>query len=148
MKPSVPALLLTLAGLSLAAVAADDPQVRAPAPVKQFSLPFFNEEGYRTMLVRGNEAHLTNPRHPQFIDMTLSLFVGDESNRVETIILSTAATVDVEARLIEGTGPVRLIRDDIEVTGESWQYNEPEQTLVIRRNAHIVFRAELGSVLK
>ncbi len=32
------------------------PQVQANAPILNFSLPSFNEQGFRTMLVRGREA--------------------------------------------------------------------------------------------
>lgn len=131
--------------------ASDSPQIRAPAPVRNFSLPFFNKEGHRTMLIRGNEARLTDPRRPQFVDMTLSLFAGDASNTIETVILSTEATVDTTTKTVEGTGPVRLVRDDIEVTGERWfyDYNDTETiSLRIERKARIVFRAELQSLLK
>jgi hypothetical protein len=151
-------VIRTLLTLSLVAVAtppgvlaSDSPQIRAPAPVRNFSLPFFNNEGHRTMLIRGNEARLTDPRRPRFVDMTLSLFTGDASNTIETIILSTEATVDTTTKTMEGTGPVRLVRDDIEVTGERWfyDYNDPDTiNLRIERKARIVFRAELQSLLK
>ncbi len=144
-------IVLLAASAAVSVLASDNPQIRAPAPVRNFSLPFFNKEGHRTMLIRGNEARLTNPRRPLFVDMTLSLFTGDASNTIETIILSTEATVDTTTKTVEGTGPVRLVRDDIEVMGERWfyDYNDPDTiNLRIERKARIVFRAELQSLLK
>lgn len=148
--PFFPLALLALAA-AVPGPAADGPQIRAPAPVKNFSLPFFNDAGFRTMLIRGNEARLGNPRKPELIDVTVSLFSGDAANRVETVLLSTEAAVDTTAKIVEGTGPMRLVRDDLEVSGELWRYdyNDPDTiNLRIERKARIVFRAELQSLLK
>ncbi|HEY0969071.1 MAG TPA: hypothetical protein VGD88_16890 [Opitutaceae bacterium] len=143
----------TAACLFLTAAAAvtllgQTPQISAPAPVKNFSLPFFNEAGNRTLLVRGNEAILTNPRQPAFTDMTVTMFAGDASNRVESVLLSKAATVDTTTSIIEGTDTVRFVRDDIEVTGETWRYEHNARRIVIQRKARVVFRAELPLLLK
>jgi len=142
----------TAAFVILAAAAAtlpgQTPQISAPAPVKNFSLPFFNEAGHRTLLVRGNEAILTDPRRPAFTDMTVSMFAGDESNRVESVLLSKAATVDTTTRVIEGTDAVRFVRDDVEVTGEAWRYEHAARRILIQRNARVVLRAELPLLLK
>lgn len=145
MKPSA---LLALLAFGASGLPAQSPQVSAPAPVKNFALPFFNEAGHRTLLVRGNEARLTDPRRPQFTDMTVSVFAGDASNRVESVLLSAAATVDTETGVIEGTESVRLIRDDLEVTGESWRYEHANRRLLIQRQARIVLRAELPTLIK
>lgn len=124
------------------------PQISAPAPVKNFSLPFFNDQGNRTLLVRGNEAILTDPRKPRFTDMTVTMFAADAANQVESVLLSKAATVDTETRVIEGTDAVRFVRDDVEVTGEAWRYEHSARRIIIQRNARVVLRAELPLLLK
>ncbi len=148
-------LRLAFATAALAAVAtapaADSPRIRAPAPVKNFSLPFFNDEGFRTMLIRGNEARLANPAKPELTDVTVSLFSGDAANRVEAVLLATEATVDTAAKTVVGTGPMRLVQEEFEATGERWfyDYNDPDTiNLRIERKARIVFRAELQALLK
>lgn len=141
----------TTAALFLAAALAlpgQTPQISAPAPVKNFSLPFFNDEGHRTLLVRGNEAILTDPRKPQFADMTVTIFAREAANQVESVLLSKAATVDTTTRVIEGTDAVRFVRDDIEVTGEAWRYEHSARRIVIQRNARVVLRAELPLLIK
>lgn len=130
------------------ALPAQTPQISAPAPVKNFALPFFNEEGNRTLLVRGNEAILTDPRKPRFADMTVTMFARGTVNQVESVLLSKAATVDTTTRVIEGTDAVRFVRDDIEVTGEAWRYEHSARRIVIQRNARVVLRAELPLLIK
>lgn len=130
------------------ALPAQTPQISAPAPVKNFALPFFNEEGNRTLLVRGNEAILTDPRKPRFADMTVTMFARGTVNQVESVLLSKASTVDTTTRVIEGTDAVRFVRDDIEVTGEAWRYEHSARRIVIQRNARVVLRAELPLLIK
>lgn len=144
MKPLPAILLLATAAL----LTAQTPQIRSPAPVKNFSLPFFDESGHRTLLVRGTEAILTEPRRPAFSDVTVSEFAGDESNRVIAVLLSQAAVVDTESRSIEGSAAVRFVRDDIEVTGESWRYAHDARHLTIQRRARVVINAELPNLIK
>ena len=43
---------------------------------------------------------------------------------------------------------MRLIRDDIEVTGEGWTYFYNEKKVLIARNAHVVFHSALPDILK
>ena len=141
----------TTATLFLAAALAlpgQTPQLSAPTPVKNFSLPFFNDEGNRTLLVRGNEAILTDQRKPRFADVTVTMFARDAANKVESVLLSKAATVDTTTRVIEGNDAVRFVRDDIEVTGEAWRYDHGARRIIVQRNARVVLRAELPLLIK
>lgn len=123
-------------------------QISSPAPVRNFTLPFFNDEGFHTMLVRGREASLANPQRIGLSDMTLTLFSGDETQKVDTVILSPTATVIPADSRIVGPGQVRLIRDDLELTGEEWSYDQPAKRILIQRGARIVFHAALADLLK
>jgi hypothetical protein len=43
---------------------------------------------------------------------------------------------------------VRLVRDDIEVTGVGWTYIYNEKKVLISRHAHVVFHSALPDLLK
>lgn len=144
MKPTL--FLLAIAVTST--LPGQTPEISSPAPVKNFSLPFFNDDGNRTLLVRGTEARLTDPRRPVLTEMTVTLFTGDASNQVESVLLSRVATVDTTTQEIEGSEAVRFVRDDMEVSGEAWRYEHTARRIVIQRKARIVFRAELPALLK
>ena len=123
-------------------------QFSSPTPVKNFSLPFFNDEGYHTMLVRGREALLTNPQRIGLTDMTLTLFAGDAAQTVDTVVLSPTAFVLPGESRATGPGIVRLVRDDLELTGNDWVYDQPAQTILIKKGARIIFRSALTDLLK
>jgi len=119
----------------------------AQTPVSQFRLPTFTKEGHRSMMLVGSEA-IVGATHIQLIDLNLTLFTGDPSNEVETIILSPLASVNPEAGTVRGGASVRIIRDDVEITGRGWTYNHRDKKVSIHSSARVVFRAQLPEILK
>jgi len=121
------------------------------APVKKFRLPSFNEQGFRTSLLEGDEATMISPSQIDMREMHLTLFSGDENNRVETTLLAPLATVrllDQNQIAVEGPSSVRLVRSDLDVAGENWSYRHADKRLTIGKKVHVVIHAQLGDILK
>lgn len=118
-------------------------------PIKNFILPTFTpDKGYRSMLLRGVQARMLTPRLIELEDMNLTVFTGDASNRVESVLLSPLARVSLDDETAGGPGPVRLIRDDLDLTGEQWTYERAQKRISISRNVRVVFHTELKNLLK
>jgi hypothetical protein len=128
---------------------AQTPRVSAPAPAKNYTFSLFSEKGFHSLHGRGASADLSNPNRIGLTDLSLTLFKGDSGRNVETVILSPLAVFEPKLEHISGSAVVRLVRDDLEVTGEDWVYDHPAKKILIRRNARIVFiGAELTDLLK
>jgi len=140
-----PALFLAFF-VSLAALASGQP-ITATTPVQNFKLPTFTPEGYRSMLLRGSSATVSTGAI-NLTDMNLTLFAGDATNAVETVILSPVATASPDTGLVRGSDTVRMIRDDIEITGTGWSYDQRHKKVSISRDARIVYRAQLPDLLQ
>ncbi|PTY05854.1 hypothetical protein DB347_16040 [Opitutaceae bacterium EW11] len=120
-------------------------------PVRRFRLPSFNQEGFRTALLEGEEADAVSPTEIHLKEMRFSLFAGDETNALDSTLLAPRATVRIPEQnhyLVEGPGPVRLIRNDLDVSGENWLYDHNARKLWIRKDAQVIFRSELKDLLK
>jgi len=118
-------------------------------PIKNFVLPTFTPaEGYRSMLLRGSEAYMLTPALIQLDNMNLTVFSGDASNRIVSILLSPVARVSLDQHTAGGPGAVRLVRDDLELTGEQWTYDQVEKRISIARHVRVVFHSELKDLLK
>lgn len=140
-----------IASLLLAAAAtmnAAGPQITANAPVKNFSLPSFDEQGFRTMLIRGREAMLLSANEVKLADMTLTLFSGDAEARVETVFISPSARVLVDKRIVFGDETVRVVSDELELLGTDWRYDHEKKTILISKQARVVFHIELKDIVK
>lgn len=143
------ATLLLICGLiSSRSLHAAGPQVQTNAPILNFSLPSFNEQGFRTMLVRGREAIVTSKTEARLRDMTLTVFSGDAAARVETVFVSPAATVRLDERVVFGEESVRVVNDRFELLGTDWRYEHDAKRILIRAGARVVFQTEVRDLLR
>ncbi|MEO7597481.1 MAG: hypothetical protein ABIV50_01015 [Opitutus sp.] len=128
------------------ATAASNDQISAPA--KNWVLPMFSKEGYRSMTARGTEARLVDSKRFDIVDLNLTVFSGDAATRVETILLSPAATFLPEAKVARGDKSVRFIGDEIEASGMKWVYRHADKKISLDGSVHVSFSAELKNLLQ
>ena len=134
------------AALLAAAAMAQDANL-APA-AHNWTLPLFTKEGYRQMTLRGDEIQQVSASRVDITGMTVTVFSGTADARVDSVLMSPAATFLTGERVAKGDGPVRLVRDDIEVSGNGWTYLYDQKKVLILRSAHVVFHASLPNILK
>lgn len=120
----------------------------AGAPVVNFRVTTFTAEGHRSWLLSGSEGVYVSQNQLDVTDLNLTVFVGDASNRVDSIFLSPAATALVNDGQVRGPGTLRLITDDFEATGENWFYDHGAKKVSIRKNVRVVFHSQLQNMLR
>ena len=142
--------LLLVVGLAAApALARDSTRISGDAPIINFRLPAYTTpDGYRAWLVRGSEARILGPNDIAIKELTLTVYSGDARNRVETVILSPAATVSPEDQVAAGDSPIRVINDNFEATGTGWRYEHKEKKVSISRQVRVVLHSELKNLLQ
>ncbi len=144
----LPFLCLAFAA-SLAPAAEPTP---SPAPVtspaKNWVLPLFTKEGYRSMTLRGTEARLISAARTDIVDLNITVFTGGATAKVESMLLSPAASFFPDEKIARGSSSVRLLRDDLEVTGENWTYDHAAKKVSIARHARVTFAAQLPDLIK
>ena len=82
------------------------------------------------------------------VDLNLTLFSGDAASRVETILLSPAATFLPDDKVAQGEKSVRFIGDEIEASGTRWVYRHGEKKISLDGSVHVTFNAELKNLLQ
>ena len=118
------------------------------APIINFRLPTFTPDGHREWLVRGSEARFASQDQVDINELTLTIFRGDETEKVETMILAPTARVMPSESVVTGENTIRVINDDFEVTGVSWRYEHKQKRVTIAKNVRVTFRTELKDYLK
>jgi len=144
-------LTLVLTVLALAApVAAQTgaPTIKPSAPIKEFRLPTFNKDGKRATFMRAGEALFVTSTQIDVKDMQFTLFTKDGTDAFDTVLLAPSATFVTDKQIVSGKESVRVIRVDLEVTGEQWTYNHPEKRVLIGKNARVIFQDELKDIIK
>jgi hypothetical protein len=117
-------------------------------PAHDWTLPMFTKEGYRQMTLRGDEVHPVSADRVDITGMNVTVFSGKPDAKVDSVLLSPKATFLLNEKIARGAGAVRLVRDDVEVSGEGWTYIYSEKKVLISKHAHIVFHSALPDMLK
>ncbi|WP_145929129.1 hypothetical protein OH491_14600 [Termitidicoccus mucosus] len=137
---------------SPAADPAAKPSISTSAPVKNFRLPAFNEQGYRTSLLTGSEGRYIGPEQIDVTNLDLAIYPGDGTMRVETRLTAPTASFflkNTAAPRASGKESVRLVHEnEIDASGEDWAYDHGQKKLWINKNVRLVFPAPLQDILK
>ncbi|MBA3848946.1 MAG: hypothetical protein C0502_02995 [Opitutus sp.] len=149
----MPAPTLWFFALLLAATAPAQVSTRisSDAPVVNFRLPTFTPEGHREWLVRGTEARMRSPEEIDVRELTLTVFAGDATDKITTMILAPVAKVLPDDRTVTGPESIRVINDEFEASGAEWRVHQAAERTVeisMRRNVRVTFRAELKNLLQ
>jgi hypothetical protein len=150
-RAGVGALVVALAGVWC--LRAQSPQQKAPpavttAPAMNWVLPLFTDkEGWRTMTLRGAAVRQVDD-HLEATDFSMWIFSGKADEKVDTILLSPDAQFFPKEKRAAGSKAVRVIRDDMEVTGTGWNYLHDAKKVSLEKNVRVVFRAQLNDILK
>lgn len=140
-------LRVALLGLLTTASAVAGPSLTSQTPVSNFRLPTFTKDGHRSMLIQGGKAVVADSQI-ELAELNLTLFDGSAKDLVDTIIISPRAVAELDTETIGGDSAVRVIRDDLEITGEKWSYDHRQKKVSIGANARIAFAAQLPDLLK
>ena len=100
------------------------------------------------MTARGSEARAVNSQRFDVVDLNLTVFNGDAASKVDSILLSPAATFLPQAKIARGDKSVRYIGDEIEASGTHWVYYHEEKKISLDGNVRVIFRAELKNLLQ
>jgi len=136
------------AGALLAGAIATADEIQVAPPARNWALPLFTKEGYRQMTLRGDEVRPVSNDQVDISGMTVTVFSGDARAKVDSFLSSPEATFMINEKIARGPGAVRLVRDDVEVTGNGWTYYYEQRKVLIARDAHVVFHAAMPDLLK
>ncbi len=143
---SLVASLLALSGPLAAQTPA--PKIKPSAPIKEFRLPTFDKDGKRATFMRAGEALFVSTTQVDVKDMQFILFTKDGTDAFDTTLLAPSATFLTDKQIVSGKESVRVVRIDLEVTGEQWSYNHPAKRVLIGKNARVIFQDELKDIIK
>lgn len=139
-------LLLLLTGVIW--LGAQDQRVSTSAPVQDYTVSFFSDQGYPRVRVVGASADLSNPARVRLTGMELILYSGEADRAIDTSLAAPLAVLEPEPELVSGPDAVKLVRPDVSVEGYDWSYDHRERHIRIRREARVVFNTPLEGLLK
>lgn len=127
---------------------AETGQVRTSAPVQDYAISFFSDEGYPRVRVVGASADLADTKRIELTLMELVLYTGTADREIETTLNAPIAILEPGPEKVHGPDTVQLERTDLSLSGEDWSYAHRERRVLVNRNARVVFKMPLEGLLE
>lgn len=153
---SAAALALALAARADVAPSAAGEGGLSVAPAHGWVLPIFTPEGYRSIVLRGDQVTLRRDDRIDVEDIWITLFAGDPENHITTIIRSPEASYFPHSNTASGPTLVQVLRttDNSELSGSNWTYQFTHhgpggrEKLTIRHDARVVIQTQIHDFLQ
>lgn len=120
------------------------------APVSNFKLPMFGEDGYKAWDLQGEEGLYISPQELEVEKMTLRVFAEGDPITPQTVIESPSATIYPDKSEASGQQAIYITERGgaFAIFGRDWTWNGETDTITIRRDARVTFRESLGSIIE
>ncbi len=123
-------------------------QIVPDAPVIDFKLPMFGENGYKIWDLQGDEGRYINTERIDVINLKLRVFSGDSSLLLDTTIESPEATMLIRSNRALSNSSIRMVGPNYHITGMIWHWEGSKRTLVVKKNVRVKFQDTLTDILK
>lgn len=143
--------LVRLLGLGVVGLPLAQAQISIDDVVYDFELPRFNDEtGLIDWRLEGKEGVYRSEHEIEISDMTLTVYRHDDEGnpRPETRIMSPKATMHLRESKATGPGVIRIIGREHQITGRQWTWNGQTSRITIEKDARVIFRDTVFSILK
>lgn len=138
--------LLAIASIT-AAVAAFG-QLRPDTSITKFSMPLFDEVGYREWQLEGELATYKSETQINIEGMKVSQFTVDEENREIATLSSPEAIFHFDSTTAYGPGVLTVESDAFKVVGSDWIWIGKQKQITLNRDVKVTLYEEIGDILK
>ncbi|WP_309384570.1 hypothetical protein [Cerasicoccus frondis] len=140
-------LILLLLPLALGGQAA---RTQIGAPIENFRLPIFGEDGNRIWDLRGDKGIYNESGEIDVERMILRTFPPGEPTKPDLTIESPKARIYPEENRAAGPGYLFLEASDesFAIVGRDWQWLNDKRTILIGEEARVTFKQAIGSILE
>lgn len=117
-------------------------------PIMDFRLPLFAQSGYKGWEIAGHEGRYLGDNRILVLLMSIKVFSGDAAMRLETVISSPDATIEIQEKRADSESSLLVEGEDYRVRGRNWSWYGNEQRILIREDAEVAFAQSLGNILR
>ena len=134
--------------LYMAGLAASEAQILPNAPLYDFRMPIFGQNGYIVWDLVGSQGSFLGRDRIEIKNLTLRFFSGTSARTVTGIVESPTASVFPNERRASSGSRLRVIGHDFEISGNKWDWIGDDQTLLIREDVRMKVFGKMAEVLR
>ena len=114
-------------------------QISLDAPLQDFTIPGFGEDGFPAWVLKGKELQYLNEKSAVVKNMNLQLLAGNGNRQVETDFFSPAAMFYMKESRAKGKEVLKIHGKHFQITGREWQWDGKTRTIRIHKKVKVTF---------
>ena len=122
-------------------------QMTPSAPVKNFRLPRFADNGYTQWVLQGGKGIYDSPEQIRIEEMALRIYSGDERMVLEMRMDSPEATVLMKENRAVSDGPIEIVGANFKVSGVGWAWNGVTKEVEVKFDVVVEFTQGMAESL-
>jgi len=112
-------------------------QMIPDAPIRDFRLPRFGEDGYKSWELRGVAGTYLNEDQVLVEGLDLLTFTGGLDLQVENRIRSPKALIDLSAETARGETSLFVTGPDFSIEGRDWIWSAGQESIIVRESVRV-----------
>ena len=113
------------------------------APVLDFSLSGFGDDGYKIWELQGDKGIYVNEDQIDIIGLHLTLFTGGPTLIVDTVIKSPKAMMFHKKNQARGDSDILITSNRFVIKGKQWNWEGTKKKIVVEQQVRVVFNDKL-----
>ena len=109
------------------------------APVQNFRLPRFGENGYTQWVLQGGKGIYDSAEQIRIEEMALRVYSGDERMALEMTMDSPEATLLTTENRAVSDGPIEIVGANFKVSGVGWTWNGVTKEIEVKFDVVVEF---------
>lgn len=122
-------------------------QMTPNAPVRNFRMPRFSEDGYTQWVLQGGRGIYDSESQVRVEDMALRVYSGDERMAQELSLESPAATLRIQENRALSDTSIKIVGEHFEISGLGWTWDGTTKVIEVLSEAEVRFEQGFGGAL-
>ncbi len=122
-------------------------QMTPNAPVKNFRLPRFGDNGYTQWVLQGGEGIYDSPEQIRINQMALRVYSGDERMALEMSLDSPEAIVRVQENRAYSESTIEIVGANFKISGVGWTWDGVTKEIEVLFDTVVEFTQDLSETM-
>jgi lipopolysaccharide export system protein LptA len=114
-------------------------QMTPNAPIKNFRLPRFGDNGYTQWVLQGGQGIYDSEEQVRVIDMSMRVYSGDERMAHELSMDSPAATLRLQENRAQSEAAIEIVGANFKISGIGWEWSGQTKEIVVKHQSVVTF---------
>lgn len=129
------------------AQANEDKQADLSAPIYDFELPLFAEDGYKRWQLSGHEGRYLGNSRILVLLMHVQVFHEKKLNKTLLNLKSPEASIDLSTKQAKSPYALDIEGKGFHIHGKNWVWSGPQKKIILQKEVKTTFDQALSSTL-